>query len=314
MKRTNLWISIFAVFFLTIGVVSQAYAVEIGLAWAGKSGMAKRVLKGLEKGLHELAPAIKVEMHKELASIDELATVIKEFEKNKNGMVILRSNGAKWLGANPPSIPTFIGGCNNPKLLKAVKNMKSPEGNVTGVTYYLPVSTQFETFQAILPGMKSVMLLVEKDHPSSVIDQSETKKVTQELGIKYSERICASKKDAISAIKANVDKVSAFILGNQAILIDAAASIVAAAGKTPVLSFSSKPVKEGALGGFVADDETLGYMLAETVVDVLIKGKAVKDVPVKVDPKPKFVINAKTAQNLGIEIPFEVLEFAKVIK
>jgi putative ABC transport system substrate-binding protein len=43
-------------------------------------------------------------------------------------MVILRSNGAKWLGENLPSVPTFIGGCNNPVQLGSLKNMQAPEG------------------------------------------------------------------------------------------------------------------------------------------------------------------------------------------
>ncbi|MCP4686465.1 MAG: hypothetical protein GY859_00340, partial [Desulfobacterales bacterium] len=83
---------------------------------------------------------------------------------------------------------------------------------------------------------------------------------------------------------------------------------------TPVFSYSSKPVKDGALGGFVADDGALGYMLAQTVVDVLIKGKAIKDAPVKVDPDPKFYVNAKSAEALGVEIPYEILEAAELIE
>jgi len=50
------------------------------------------------------------------------------------------------------------------------------------------------------------------------------------------------------------------------------------------------------------------------VVDVLKKGEAVKNVPVKVDPKPKFYVNPKTAENLGIEIPYSILETASVIQ
>ena len=82
----------------------------------------------------------------------------------------------------------------------------------------------------------------------------------------------------------------------------------------PSLSYSSKSVKSGALGGFAADDEKLGYMLAKSVIDVLKNGRAVKDVPVKVDPEPKFFLNAKAAEKLEIEIPFNILESATVIE
>ncbi|MCP4574758.1 MAG: hypothetical protein GY846_00520 [Deltaproteobacteria bacterium] len=313
MKKRSLLVS-FCVSILMLSGVTVANATDIGLAWAGKSGMAKRVTAGFDQGMKELAPDIKIEYQKELPSIDDLAVVAGKWEKEKNGMVLLRSNGAKWLGQNPPAIPTFIGGCNNPKQLGAVKNLQAPEGNITGVTYYLPVDTQFEIFQAIIPDLKSVLLLLGAGNPSAPVDQAATKAVCEKLGIKYEEKLCDTEEDAIKAVEANKGKVSVIIIGNQSLNIDNAENIVKAAGNTPVLSYSSKPVKVGALGGFVADDKKLGYMLAESVVAVLKNGKAIKAVPVKVDPEPKFYINAKTAEALKIEIPFTILESATVIQ
>ena len=81
-----------------------------------------------------------------------------------------------------------------------------------------------------------------------------------------------------------------------------------------MLSYSSKPVSAGALGGFVADDEKLGLILAESMADVLVNKKAVKEVPVKVDPNPKFFINVKTAEKLKLEIPYSILEIATIIE
>jgi putative ABC transport system substrate-binding protein len=300
---------------LLIGVhCADTEAKEIGVAWFGKSGMTNRVAEGFEKGMKEHAPDVKIEYQKELASLDELAEIAVKWQKEKDAMLILRSNGAKWLAKNPPSIPSFIGGCNHPGELGVIKNMEAPEGNITGVTYFLPVATQFEIFQAIIPNLKSILLLMEKGHPSSIIDQAETKAIASKLGIDYQERFCTTPEDAINGVREFSGKVSAIILGNQALTIDNAKKIVAAAGNVPVLAYSSSPVKDGALGGFVADDVKLGYLLAESVVDVLLKGKAVNAVPVKVDPKPKFFVNAKAAEKLGLEIPFQILEAATIVE
>ena len=211
-------------------VPSSSLAQEVGVAWVGSSGMAKRVLKGLETGIKDLAPGVKLEVHPELANMESLAELVSKFEKSKAAMVILRSNGAEWLGENPPTIPTFIGGCNNPVQLGAVKNMDAPEGNITGVTYFLPVKTQFEVFKAILPEMKSILLLVEKGHPSSEIDQEGTREVASNLGIEYREKVLSSKDEIIPTIKENAGKVSAFVLGNQALLIDNAADAIPSGG------------------------------------------------------------------------------------
>ena len=293
--------------------ISPALAVEIGVAWAGKSGMTKRVVKGFEKGMAEKAPDIKIEYHRELDSMNSLAQLANKWDKEKDAMVLLRSNAAKWLAKTPPSIPTFIGGCNNPVQLGTVKNLDAPEGKITGVTYFLPLDQQFDIFKGIIPEMKSVLLLLEKGHPSSPIDQKDTRAITQKLGIEYHDAFCKSVDDLVSAVNRYKERVSAIIIGNAALVMDNTPAIVAAAGTTPVLSYSSKPVKMGALGGFAADDEKLGYMLAGSLVDVLKNHKAIKDEPVKVDPKPKFYLNAKTAEKIGIKIPYYIIEAATVI-
>jgi putative tryptophan/tyrosine transport system substrate-binding protein len=311
-KRLSFALFLGAVFIFTFA--ANALAKDVGVAWVGKSGMAKRVFAGFEKGMKEFGQDIKLEFHKELGSLDDLVVIVDKYQKEKDGMVILRSNGAKWLGKNPPTIPTFIGGCNNPVQLGALQNMNAPEGKITGVTYFLPVATQFETFKAILPDMKSVLLLLGAGNPSAEVDKSETKEVCANLGLEYNVKVLATKEDALKTVRENKDKVSMIIIGNQAEIMDGAKDLVVAAGKTPVVSYSSKPVKDGALGGFVADDQILGYMLAQSVVEVLSKGMSVSAVPVKVDPNPKFFVNAKTAQTLGIEIPYEVLQAAEVIE
>lgn len=313
-KMSKILAATIGVIFVLGSLTTDSAATEIGVAWAGKSGMAKRVSKGFAKGMAELAPDIKIEYQKELSSVEDLSKVAGKWQKEKKAMVLLRSNAAKWLAKNPPSIPTFIGGCNNPVQLGTVKNMDKPQGRITGVTYFLPVATQFEIFKAILPDMQSVLLMLEEGHPSSAIDEEATKAITKKLGLAYNQKYCKSTSDIAAAVKEYKGKVSAIVIGNQALLLDNTESVVKAADKTPVLAYSAKPVKSGALGGFAADDEKLGIMLAESVVDVLKNGKAVNNVPVKVDPDPKFFLNAKTAQALEIDVPFDILESATVIE
>ena len=308
------WHVLFLSFLLVIFVSASGYAQEVGVAWVGKSGMANRVNQGLTDALKTLAPDVKLEHHKELASTDDLSALVDKWKGEKKAQVIIRSNGAKWLGKNPPTIPTFIGGCNHPGELGAVNNLDAPEGNITGVTYFLPVKTQFDIFTAILPDLKSVGLLLGAGNPSAEIDKAGTKETCSAMGIEYKEFSVNTVEEAMAAIEANKDGVSAFIIGNQGLVIDATAKLVEKAGNTPVLAYSSKPVNDGALGGFVADDVKLGQMLAESLVDVVVNGKAIKDVPVKVDPEPKFFVNAKTAQKLGIEIPYTILEAATIIE
>jgi putative tryptophan/tyrosine transport system substrate-binding protein len=306
------WCVVVLVALLALCFSSNLFAVDIGVAWEGKSGMANNVIKGFAEGIK--GSGINVEYQKDLASVDELVKVMSRYQKEKAGMVILRSTGAESLIKNPPTIPTFIGACNNPAKVGVVKNMKAPEGKITGVSYYVPGIIHLELMKKILPAMKSVMLLMEKGHPSAPIEEEETKAACASLKISYHGKMCSSVDEILTAVKENKEKVSVFIIGTQALVFDNTPKIVDAAGKTPVFAYSEKPIKTGALGGYVADDQALGKMLAQSVIDVLVKGKATKDVPIKFDPQPIFYLNGNTYKKLSLQIPPNVLGAAKIIQ
>jgi putative ABC transport system substrate-binding protein len=288
--------------------------LSLGIAWAGKSGMTRRVVVGMEEVLEEYASQIRLEWHKELADLAALEAVAQRFQQEKDGMVILRSTGAKYLKNNPPSIPSFIGGCNDPTQIGVINNMQAPEGNVTGVTYALSYDVQFKTFLAIMPDITSVLLLVEKDHPGSEVDIAGTEKTCRKNGITFNKTICASKEDIVNSIKGYHGKVSAFILGNQALIFDNAGIIADAAGTTPTFAYTANPVKEGVLCGLSADDKKLGRMLGKSIIDVLVYKKPISQVPVKVDAEPILSVNMTTAKTIGIEIPIGILKIAKIFE
>jgi putative ABC transport system substrate-binding protein len=300
--------------FLMLATPALAEGIKVGVAWAGKSGMTRRVAKGLEETLSARAPHIQVEWQRELTDIDALAKISKRFQREKAGMAILRSSGAKYLAKNPPSIPSFIGGCNHPVKLGVLNNMDDPEGNVTGVTYAVSFERQFEAFTAIIRQMKSVLLLMEEGHPSVPIDRKETKAICKKLNIEYNENVCSSKNEALDIVREKRKKVSVIIIGNHGLIVDSAKEIVAEAEQTPVISYTIQPVFDGALCGLTADDVKLGRMLGDSLIDVLVKGKAINEVPVKVDPHPQLYVNMKTAEKIGVIIPFNVLAVAKIIQ
>ena len=229
-------------------------------------------------------------------------------------MLIVRSSGAKYLRDNPPKIPAFIGGCNHPAQIGVIKDLLHPEGNVTGVTYALNYDKPFKIFQAIIPNLKSVRLIYEVGHPGSAIDRSGTKAICDTLSISYSEVGCTVREDVLNAVKDAQGRVSAIIYGTQALVFDNASETVPLAGKTPVLAYSIRPVKDGALCGLTADDHKLGAKLAQSIIDVLINKKKIRDVPVKTDNEPRLVINMKTAEKIGIVFPISILRVASIIK
>ena len=286
---------------------------KVGVAWESKSPIADHVLTGFQAAMKELAPTIEIEVQGNLKDIGALSEVVQRFEKEKNAVVLLRSTGAKYYIQKKLTIPGFFGGCDDPVSLGVLKNDKAPEGNCTGVTYAVPYLNQLETFQKIAPNVKSVLLLLQEGHPTTPLLQTGTKTACDQLKIKYTEKFCKTKEDALMAVKEADAPGLAVVCGTQVLLLDNAA-LIANAIKSPVLGYSEKLVLDGALCGLVADDNKLGGMLAESVIDVLIRGKAIKDVPVKTDPDPQLIINGECVKRLNLEIPFDLLQSAKIIE
>ncbi len=99
-------------------------------------------------------------------------------------------------------------------------------------------------------------------------------------------------------------------------MMDNTVSLVAVANssKTPLFSFAEGRAKLGAVAELAADDEKLGAMLAESVVDVVVNKKPISKVPVKMDPDPKIIVNQSIMQLMGLKFPDAILQKAELIK
>ncbi len=299
---------------LAVSAAQPAFAIDLGVAWMGESGMTNRVMSGFQERMAEVAPDINLDIRPELASEDELAAAIADFEANMDAMVILRSNGSQYLAAHPTSIPTFIGGGNHPPSLGVVQNMAAPEGNVTGVTYFIPHEVPLQSYMALLPDVESMLLLLQTGHASGPVEEDGVLAACDSLDLQCDVVYIETADELAAAVADNVGNYSAFLLGNTRLTIDDAGAAVEAAGDVPVFAFTGEPVQQGVLAGYVADDHKLGRMLADTVAAVMVEGTSIADVPVGTDETPLLYVNMTTAQRLGIDIPFQMLSTATIIE
>ncbi|MBN2297934.1 MAG: hypothetical protein JXM72_05045, partial [Deltaproteobacteria bacterium] len=243
------WLFVFSLVLLSnMGIGLILHAKDLGVVWYTSSGMVDSVMEGFNEQIMKLAPDLNIEYQRAITSEDEFGKIVERFNREKDAMIVMRSHGAQWLVKHPPSIPAFIGACNNPLELGVVGNLDAPEGNITGVTYFIPTMTQIKVFKAMIPNMNSLMLMVEEGHPSSPLDRKGTKTACESIGIAYHEAVCKSPEDIDAAVAEYKDKVSVMVIGNQALIMDNTKRILGNSGKTPVVAFSSKPVKDGALG------------------------------------------------------------------
>jgi putative tryptophan/tyrosine transport system substrate-binding protein len=293
-----------------------AAAKKIALMWQGKAGMPKRVSMGFLPAIKKLAPGLEVTTKIDIPSMQEAETVFHSFETTMNGIVFLRSNGAEFLAKANAKIPCFIGACNNPQELGVVRNLNQPEGNITGVTYFIPYEKRFQVLRSIFPNVKSICLLLQEGHPASHVDRDGTKAQCEKFRIAYNEIVASNATELLDKTKKIIGNVDMVIISSTAVAIDNAVSIVGICNVHKITSFSYAEgrAKLGVTAEVSADDEKLGAMLAESVADVVVKGKPVAAVPVKMDPNPQVLINEKSLQTVGIQLPKELPFKVEILK
>jgi putative ABC transport system substrate-binding protein len=318
MKKSALLLVIVVVLGAALAGAGTAVAATkyVAIIWEGKSEMTNRTAMGFLATLRTLAPEVEVKQYRHLKNMQEAQEVFQESEKTMDGIVFLRSSGAQFLATVNPKVPCFVGGCNNPAELGVIKNLQAPEGKITGVTYFIPYEKRFEIIKSLFPSVRSVGILVEQGHPSGPIDAQGTREQCQRLGINYEEVLATNLNTLIEGAKRVAPKVDLIVISSTRLAMDSVSNLLSVLNstKTPMFSYADAPVRSAAVAGIAADDIKLGGLLAESVVDVLIKGKPISQVPVKMDLDPKICINEAMMKGLGLKFPDAILKRAELVR
>ena len=129
MRRISIILALSALAVMGLGsTTSPAAEKKVVLMWVGQAGMAKRVASGFIQRMRETAPNVEIVQHRELTDMRQGEQLFTQYETSSDGIVFLRSNGAEFLGrlSSPAKVPCFVGGCNNPQELGAIRNLDAP--------------------------------------------------------------------------------------------------------------------------------------------------------------------------------------------
>jgi putative ABC transport system substrate-binding protein len=194
-----------------------------------------------------------------------------------------------------------------------VGSLAHPNGNITGVTRYTRdlSGKRLELLKEIIPEIGRVGVL------GSAASDS-----TRDTGIKYYEtakqrlklevlpiEVHGPRPDLEKAFEsATRAKISVLVIISGAVTISHRKSIAQLAIKNRIPSMCERRdyVESGCLISYSAD-EAESYRRAATYVEKILKGAKPADLPVEQPTKFELVINLKTAKQIGLRIPPNVL-------
>ena len=215
-------------------------------------------------------------------------------------------------------IPIVMMSVGDPIALGIVASLARPGGNITGLTQMAPDLTgkRLELLKEILPKLKRVGFIRDPDNPGQTLRFKEAQIAATALGITLQSLDVRSSSDlTIALTAANKEHTDALMIPAPMSRYEKQIAHSAMKNRLPWICDATESVEQsGCLGAYGPSYSDLRRRAA-TYVDKILKGARPADLPVEQPTKFELVINLKTAKQIGLTIPPNVLARAdRVIK
>jgi putative ABC transport system substrate-binding protein len=225
--------------------------------------------------------------------------------------VIVTQGAATRAAQAIKTVPIVFGYSGAPVEAGLVKSLARPEGNLTGITMlaFELVGKRLEVLKESAPKISRVSVLSSPAHPGEQRELSESQKTARDLGISLLSHQVDNKEDVTSALDTAVKQKTDALLAFPDPIINAHREQIAAfamAHRLPSVFGWSDYVDAGGLMSYGPDHNALGRRLA-VYVDKILKRAKPADLTVEQATKFELIINLKTAKQIGVTIPPNVL-------
>jgi putative ABC transport system substrate-binding protein len=252
--------------------------------------------------------------------LDRLPALADELVRLKVDVLLTPATPAAVAAKNATrTIPIVFYSGSDPVALGLVDSLARPGGNITGFTTIGAVlaGKRLELLKETISNLSRVAALWNPHDSLSAQAWKESQLPARELGLQLhsmevssADKFEGAFKEAIKASSAALALMgSPFFFSHQKQIVD-----LAAKNRLPAIYSNREFVVSGGLMSYGAD-QTEPYRRAAVLVNKILKGAKPADLPVEQATKFELVINLKTAKQIGVTIPPNVLARAdKVIK
>ena len=222
-------------------------------------------------------------------------------------MLAFGASAAKAAAKTTRTIPIVILINADPVELGLAKDLAHPGGNVTGIAMLGQVlaQKQVELLKEFVPGMRRLGVVFD---PASVGNRQVVKYVAEagsRIGIE-TQPIEVSAPDGVARMPAQVKaaRSEALLVFGSVALFPQRAKIIGSVAelRLPAIYGSSSYVRGGGLAAFGVD-YSAQFRRAAYFVARLLKGAKPADLPIEQPTKFELIVNRKTANALGLQIP-----------
>jgi ABC-type uncharacterized transport system substrate-binding protein len=227
-------------------------------------------------------------------------------------IIIVTTTPAAFAAKNATqTIPIIIPTALDPVGTGLVASLARPGGNITGLSSLAPELSgkRLELLKEIVPGMTRVAVLWNPANPANASVWKETQAAACALGLQLQSQEVRGPQDLESAFALTAKARPNALLVLSDSLINMHRQQIAdfvTQKRIPSVFASTEGVMAGGLmsyGPSLSDR----YRRTAYYVDRILKGTKPSDLPVEQPTKFEFVINLKTAKQIGLTIPPDLL-------
>jgi putative tryptophan/tyrosine transport system substrate-binding protein len=275
------------------------------------------LIEGLQRGFEQNGRVIGGNLAFEMRSADgrrdRLAEIISKLLADKPEVIVTwGTEPVQAVLAQTHLVPIVMASIGDPIGAGVVSNLARPGGNVTGFSLFLPETTgkRLELLKQMLPRLRSVTFLRNPDNKSVELQFLAMVPVAKSLGFEVQSGLARRPEEIDEVIKTSRGS-DAIVASDDQLFTSQRIRIVDAAMRLRIPVVSSLREFTDAGGLF-----TFGTSITDTsrraagYVDKILKGTKPGDLPVEQPTKFELIINLKTANALGIDVPPTTLALA----
>ena len=209
------------------------------------------------------------------------------------------------------TIPIFFFAQGDPVASGLADSLARPGSNITGITTFSPdlSGKRLELLKEILPKLSRIAVMWNPKGELSGQSWKETQLAAKELGLQLHSMEVGSAEKLDSAFKEAIKAGSSAIAVTQNSLMSIHQKQIAGLAtknRLPIIFPRADYVASGGLMSYGADQGE-AYRHAALIVDRILKGTKPAEIPVERPAKFELIINLKTAKEMGLTIPPNVL-------
>jgi putative tryptophan/tyrosine transport system substrate-binding protein len=325
------WLGIaVAVAFVTGEALAQAQgpgkAARIGYLDDSTAAGSEEVLEAFRKQMSRLSwfegKNITIEYRfSEGKGLDRLTELAAELVRLKVDVIVASGDtGTRAAQKATSAIPIVMAGVGDPVAQGLIANLARPGGNITGLATLSPElgGKRLEILKEVIPRSTRVGVLAGGTGRGAERQLKQMRTTASALGLTMVEiGVASDHEKLVKAFQtAARERVHSMTTTSGPVIFAQRKNIVVLAASNGLAAMYPQKefVEEGGLMSYGADYADL-YRRAAVYVDKILRDTRPADLPVEQATKFDFVINLKTAKQIGLTIPPNVLARAdKVIK